>query len=71
VGGLHSGQSTSDHPERVLRFAIETFEVIHVYNMNQENPSHHIDIRVGINTGPVVAGVIGTKKFAYDLWYVE
>jgi class 3 adenylate cyclase len=27
-----------------------------------------INIRVGINTGPVVAGVIGIKKFSYDLW---
>lgn len=26
------------------------------------------DIRIGINTGPVVAGVVGTKKFAYDVW---
>ena len=26
------------------------------------------DIRVGINTGPVVAGVVGTDKFAYDIW---
>jgi len=26
------------------------------------------DIRVGICTGPVVAGVIGRKKFCYDLW---
>jgi class 3 adenylate cyclase len=25
-------------------------------------------LRIGINTGPVVAGVIGTKKFTYDLW---
>jgi class 3 adenylate cyclase len=27
-----------------------------------------LSLRIGINTGPVVAGVIGTKKFAYDLW---
>ena len=26
------------------------------------------DLRIGLNSGPVVAGVIGTKKFAYDLW---
>src|SRR5437764_4414255 len=25
-------------------------------------------LRIGINSGPVVAGVIGTRKFAYDLW---
>jgi class 3 adenylate cyclase len=28
----------------------------------------HFDIRIGINIGPVVAGVVGTKKFAYDIW---
>jgi class 3 adenylate cyclase len=26
------------------------------------------ELRVGIHTGPVVAGVVGTKKFAYDIW---
>lgn len=32
--------------------------------------SHHLDngLRIGINTGPVVAGVIGKSKFSYDLW---
>ena len=33
---------------------------------SQEKPK--LDIRVGINTGSVVAGVVGTKKFAYDIW---
>jgi len=27
-----------------------------------------IDLRIGINSGPIVAGVVGTYKFAYDLW---
>lgn len=29
---------------------------------------HRISLRIGINSGPVVAGVVGTHKFAYDLW---
>jgi len=34
---------------------------------NQEH-HEHLKLRIGIHTGPVVAGVIGIKKFAYDLW---
>ena len=30
--------------------------------------SSHLDIRIGIGTGPVIAGVVGKKKFIYDLW---
>lgn len=29
---------------------------------------HQIQLRIGINSGPVVAGIVGTHKFAYDLW---
>ena len=29
---------------------------------------HRIDFRIGINSGPVVGGVIGTHKFQYDIW---
>ena len=33
---------------------------------NKENG--FFDIRIGIHTGPLVAGVVGNKKFAYDIW---
>jgi adenylate cyclase len=32
------------------------------------NASRPVSFRIGINSGPVLAGVIGRKKFAYDLW---
>ncbi|HAJ64716.1 MAG TPA: adenylate/guanylate cyclase, partial [Cyanobacteria bacterium UBA8543] len=34
----------------------------------REETGKDFNIRIGINTGPVVAGVIGIKKFSYDLW---
>ena len=33
----------------------------------QEN-KHYFDIRIGLHSGPVVAGIVGIKKFAYDIW---
>jgi len=35
---------------------------------NHDYNGHKLAFRIGINSGPVVAGVIGRKKFAYDLW---
>ena len=70
AGGLHDLNAQSDHPERVLKFAIDTFGVIRSFNSNFRKGrfEEQVNIRIGINTGPVVAGVIGRKKFAYDLW---
>ncbi|MGB5385328.1 MAG: adenylate/guanylate cyclase domain-containing protein, partial [Eudoraea sp.] len=48
--------------------ALEMIEFVNrAKTLNPENRTR-FDVRIGINTGPVVAGVVGTKKFAYDIW---
>ncbi|MBI2812685.1 MAG: response regulator [Opitutae bacterium] len=55
----------TDHAEACAEAAFEFLEAVRVFNRR-----HSLDwgIRVGMNSGPVVAGIIGTKKFSYDLW---
>lgn len=59
VGGLSTQRY--DHAQAVAEMALD---------MRDEVAKHYneLEIRIGIATGPVVAGVIGTKKFSYDLW---
>ncbi len=63
VGGLPTPRH--DHAEAIADMALKMQEAI--TQLNQEMNSN-FQIRIGINTGPVVAGVIGKKKFSYDLW---
>ena len=53
------------HAYSIAELAIEMQNVITQYNSEK---GASLDLRIGINSGPVVAGVIGTKKFIYDLW---
>jgi adenylate cyclase len=55
----------TDHAEACAKLAIKLQEQIERRN-SQENSS--MQLRIGICTGPVIAGVIGRKTFAYDLW---
>lgn len=55
----------SDHADRMALMALRMLEAISQYN--KENGTN-LQLRIGINSGPVVAGVIGTSKFIYDLW---
>ena len=54
-----------DHAEAVLDFALWLRETIATW---PDVEGHRLGVRIGINTGPVVAGVIGRSKFIYDLW---
>ncbi|MCW6049938.1 adenylate/guanylate cyclase domain-containing protein [Lyngbya sp. CCAP 1446/10] len=54
-----------NHAESIAEMAIEMQQEILKFSDECGEP---LNIRIGINTGPVVAGVIGTKKFIYDLW---
>ena len=63
AGGLPIPQP--DHAERIANMALGMLGAIEEYNARAEEP---FEIRIGIHTGPVVAGVIGSAKFAYDLW---
>jgi class 3 adenylate cyclase len=63
VGGLPTPRL--DHAEAVADIAIEMLSAIE--KINKENQLN-LKIRIGIHTGSVVAGVIGKKKFNYDLW---
>ena len=54
-----------DHAAAVADFALELVER---EPARDEELGHPVGLRIGIHSGPVVAGVIGKKKFAYDLW---
>ena len=57
--------SRPDHAEAIAEMALDILEEILCFHRVNDNL---FSMWVGINTGSVVAGVIGTKKFIYDLW---
>lgn len=67
VGGLPG--SPPDHSQAVVNMALEMMKKIKTFTFPIAEFRHQSPrIRIGIHVGPVVAGVIGTRKFAYDLW---
>ncbi|MBC2840416.1 adenylate/guanylate cyclase domain-containing protein [Robiginitalea sp. SC105] len=66
AGGLP--YPTEDHALRVVAAAREILEFVEANKGREDQGQVRFDIRIGINSGPVVAGVVGTKKFAYDIW---
>ncbi len=65
---LASGIPTKNdnHAGNMARMAIDMLTKIKEFN--EKHPNVSFDIRIGISSGPIVAGVVGSKKFAYDVW---
>eukprot|EP01080_Neovahlkampfia_damariscottae_P008956 gene8956-905_t len=56
---------SNEHAHQIMDFAIELHEIIDRYN---EKHNSEIQFRTGINSGKVIAGVIGKRKFCFDIW---
>jgi len=63
AGGLP--QQRSDHAQAVADMALD---MLHALDEVRSLLGQPLFLRIGIHTGPVVAGVIGKRKFIYDLW---
>ena len=55
----------ADHAEAMADFALAMLAALERVNAAAEVP---FQMRIGIHTGPVVAGVIGSHRFLYDIW---
>jgi class 3 adenylate cyclase len=58
-------QAVADHAIAIAHMATDMIEGLEAYAKRMQ---YDLGIRIGIHSGSVVAGVIGTKKFIYDLW---
>lgn len=67
AGGLPTPNTT--HAQDVVNAALEMSEFVERGKRKKmENGLPFFEVRIGIHTGPVVAGIVGIKKFQYDIW---
>jgi class 3 adenylate cyclase len=67
AGGLPDPDPS--HPVRVVRAAQAMQAFMESWQSERDREGKPLlEIRIGIHTGPIVAGVVGEKKFAYDIW---
>jgi len=67
AGGLPAMNFT--HPEDTVRAALAIRDFMEAYKKKKQALQEpFFEIRIGVHTGPVVAGIVGSRKFAYDIW---
>ncbi len=67
AGGIPTVNQT--HPVAIVKAGLEILDYLSIKNIHRENTGlPKWELRIGIHTGPLVAGVVGKKKYAYDIW---
>jgi class 3 adenylate cyclase len=67
AGGVPSPHS--DHAIRTVNAALEMQQFLEKWKKEKKEKGEvFFEARIGIHTGPIIAGVVGVKKFAYDIW---
>ncbi len=67
AGGIPS--EDEQHPMKIIEASLEILQ--YIYWKNEQRKSMNLpawELRVGVHSGPLVAGVVGRKKYAYDIW---
>jgi len=67
VGGLSSNSSQSALETIIAAIEMQEFMLARAEKLSKQG-MHYFEMRAGIHTGPVVAGIVGVKKFQYDIW---
>jgi len=67
VGGLPVANRTHAYDVVSATMDIQKFMQQHLEKRRSEG-NETFEIRIGVHSGPVVAGIVGDKKFAYDIW---
>ncbi|UFH32941.1 hypothetical protein LNP04_04265 [Chryseobacterium sp. C-71] len=57
--------SNDQHAKNAVNASLEILS--YIQQRKKDNPNA-LDIRIGIHSGPIIAGIVGVKKFAYDIW---
>jgi adenylate cyclase len=65
VGAAGAPTARADHADRAARLALAMLRAVEGLRSELASP---VDVRIGVHSGPAVAGVIGRTRFAYDLW---
>jgi DNA-binding response OmpR family regulator len=65
AGGLDSGADTVEATVQMVTLALELFELLDGVCADQ---GVDLSLRVGVHCGPLIGGVIGTSRLAYDVW---